>query len=91
MSRKVLIDQPEDGCCETLGWVEATVTEREAREALAEFCCTEDGDSPFVPTGPAERVLLRLTNPKADYEQQRWTQCTKRAKGATEFWEVVVA
>lgn len=88
---QVLVDQPDDGYCENVGWVEASVSEREAREQLAEFCCDEDGNTPFTPTGPAERVLMRLTNPKADWEYQRWVRCTARAKGAVEFWEVVVA
>lgn len=86
---RVLIDQPEDGWCEDVGWVEATVPEARARELLAEFCCDERGDSPSKPTGPARRVFMRLSNPKADYEDQRWVLCTARAKTAIEFWEVI--
>lgn len=87
----ILLDQAEDGYCETTGWVEAIVTEDEARDALAEFCCDEDGKDPFRPTGPAQRVHMRLVNPAEDYEYQRWVRCRPKAKTAVEFWEVIVA
>lgn len=86
----VLIDQPEDGCVETMGWVEATVDEDKARDMLAEFCCDESGDSPYRPTGPAERVHLRLVNPAQDWEFQRWVQCKPTAKSGVLFWKIVV-
>lgn len=87
----VLIDEPEDGWCETVGWVEAIVDEDRARDALAEFCVDDNGNEPFRPTGPAERVHLRLSNPAADPEDQRWVKCRPAAKTAVEFWEIVVA
>lgn len=86
----VLIDQPDDGYCEERGWVEAIVDEDEARDTLAEFCADDEGNDPHRPTGPITLVYLRLTNPAADYELQRWTPCRETAKTARPFWEVVV-
>lgn len=90
MSVYVLVDQPEDGYVETCGWVEASVDEDKARDMLAEFCCDEDGETGYRPTGPARRVHLRLVNPAQDYEYQRWVECRPAAKTAVEFWEVIV-
>lgn len=87
---QILVDEPEDGYCETLGWVEAVVGEDEARDALAEFCCDEHGDPPSRPVGSARIVHMRLINPAQDYEYQRWQRCTPRAKTGVEFWEIVV-
>jgi hypothetical protein len=79
----VLIDQPD--YCEERGWVEAIVSEERAREVLAEFV---GEDPPQKPTGPARRVTLRLRNPAAHYEDQRWVECSEAAKTGRAFWQI---
>lgn len=81
----VLIDQPDDGYCEERGWVEAIVSEDEACALLAEFV---GDDPPQRPLGPVTKVTLRLRNPAAHYEEQRWTPCASSAKTGREFWQV---
>lgn len=101
----ILLDSAEDGCCESLGWVEATVDEDRARDQLAEFCFDEDGETPCRPDcGPARKVTLA---PSADpattvLEDVRWYPVDKlgdefevddldaRRSEAREFWEVPV-
>lgn len=85
----VLIDQPDDGYAETQGWVEATVSEDEARDWLKEFCCDEDGEMGFRPTGPVKRVRLASDGREDEYE--RWTLAEDGDESAVEFWEVIVA
>lgn len=80
----VLLDQPEDQQAETLGWVETTVNEDAARMALAEFCYGEDGETGYLPKGPATRVWLQ---PASD---EQWTSATPNDDEAREFWQVVV-
>lgn len=96
----LLIDQPEDGYMETLGWIEATVSEDEARDRLTEFCCDADGEMGFRPTGPAERKWLKpqielgseeyLTALNEGYSVM-WDAADPQSDGAVEFWEVVAA
>lgn len=83
----VLMDQPEDNYCETLGWVDVTLTEDEARDALEHLCFTEDGEAGYRPTGPAERVWLKPDPEVPDM----WTTATRDESDAVEFWQVVVA
>lgn len=87
----VLVDAPDEGYVEEVGWVEATVDAPAARDLLAEHCADADGNPPYRPTGVAERVTLRLTNPAQDWEFQRWVECRPTAKTAVWFWKVVVA
>lgn len=77
----VLVDQWDDKCCEQWGWVETTVSEDRAREVLAEFCVTEDGESPARPTGPATRVWVR-----PDAHGEVWSPCAE-APDAVEFFK----
>lgn len=86
MSAQVLIDNPWDGYAEAWCYVEATIHEDKARDLVTEFCVDEDGE-PARPIGPATEVYLRLTNPAADYEDQRWTKCKPTAKTAVRFYE----
>lgn len=86
LSPIVLIDQPEDGYCESVGWVEATLSEEEARDFLSEWCVDEDGNDGFVPTGPAKRVKLS-PQPGVIPEEERWYE----DEDGQEFWEIVVA
>jgi hypothetical protein len=88
---RILIDQPWDGYAETLGWVEATVTEDQARDALTEFCMTEDGEMGYRPTGPAKREWLMLEEPKPNAEDEMWVEAPANGPGAVEFWAIVVA
>lgn len=88
MSPVVLLDQAEEGYCEDRGWVETTVTEDEARDALAEFCSDEDGGTPWCPDcGPATRVWLKPQDEHAEY----WGPCESRDPDGIEFWEVRVS
>jgi hypothetical protein len=88
-ARLVLLDHAEDGYCERRGWVTVDATEDQARDALAEFCGDEDGESPWRPDcGPASRVWLGLVDLEASYEDQRWRPCHKDVAGAREFWEI---
>ncbi len=67
----ILLDMPEDGGCEECGWVEATVNENMARDALADCCCGAEGESPYRPTGPATKVRLVPMDMNMD-EWTRW-------------------
>lgn len=88
MSPIVLLDQAEEGYCEDRGWVEAIITEDEARDALAEFCSDEDGGTPWCPDcGPATRVWLKPQDEHAEY----WGPCELRDPDGIEFWQVPVS
>lgn len=81
----VLVDTPEDGYCDAVGWVEATVSEDEARVLLSEWCVDEDGEDGLVPVGPAKRVKLS-PQPGAHPDEERWYE----ADDGIDFWEIVV-
>lgn len=87
------MDNSEDGCCETTGWVEATVSEDVARDHLAEFCFDEDGDSPHRPEcGPAVKVWLQ-PNPadRTPYDEEKtWVNCGAYDPGSRVFWEIKI-
>lgn len=89
----ILMDSYEDGYCEEIGWVETSVTEDEARDALAEFCFDEDGNAPYRPDcGPAVKVWLQPdpadTTPYDD--EKPWIKCGAHDPGSLEFWEIKV-
>ena len=48
----LLLDQPEDECCEERGWVSVDVPEDYARELLEDYCADENGVMPARPVGP---------------------------------------
>lgn len=86
----VLIDSPEDGYCESFGWVTTDVPEDKARYLLRDFCANENGDSPYTPQGTAVKVFLAPTE-KGDYEDEwRWHHVVPDHPEAQEFWEIDV-
>jgi hypothetical protein len=65
----VLVDQPDDWP-DTV-WIEAD-GEDQARDRAAEFCCSEDGEEPFRPVGPAELVAITVPrDPEVDEQDPR--------------------
>lgn len=100
----VLLDSPEDGYCEETGWVEATVDQERARDLLAEFRTSEDGDeTPFRPVGAVTPVKLVPASDPAkwgdDPESEFWCERDKLGPMATDertrclaavkdFWQV---
>ena len=81
----VLIDAPEDGYCESWGWVSVDVSEDEARDALREFCVDEDGEPGARPAGAAKRVWLRCVDLGAGLGV--WEKCEPGDAVASEFYE----
>lgn len=81
----VLLDQPEDECCEARGWVSVDVPEDMARDLLADWCADEDGAMPARPAGPAKRVWLAADDLTKPADEQRWQPC-EPGEGV-EFWE----
>jgi hypothetical protein len=59
----VLLDQPEEECCEARGWVSVDVPEDMARDLLADWCADEDGAMPARPAGPAKRRVAGRRRP----------------------------
>lgn len=83
----VLLDTYDDGYCEERGYVQAIVTEDEARQLLKEFCLDDDGE-PYVPDhGPAKRIWLAPDRADAP---EHWPPCDPADEDAMEFWEVPV-
>jgi hypothetical protein len=82
----VLIDAPDDGYCESRGWVSVDVPEDDARDALAEFCVDEDDEPGMRPAGVAKRVWLRCVDRRGE-EDERWEKCEPGDAVATEFYE----
>lgn len=85
----ILVDQPEDGYIERVGWVAGAPSERAARDMLTEFCVDDDGEPGHRPCGPAEVVFLR-SNGGVD-EDERWEDCSSSDDGACAFWKVMAA
>lgn len=69
-------------------WVEAIVTEDEARDLCAPFCCDEDGESPYRPVGDASKQFLCPTDFYG--EIWRYEKCDSSTKSAREFWSIAV-
>jgi hypothetical protein len=86
----LLLDSPDDGYCESTGWVETVVTEDEARNLLAEWCMDENGDMPFRPVGAIKRVHMAPEKPGDETAEQMWHKSDEDAPGAMEFWEITV-
>lgn len=82
----VLLDSPNDGVCEFLGWVEAIIGEEAARSLLAPFCCDEDGETGVRPSGQATRVLLSPDGP-VDDESTLWDTYDPPGPDARWFWQ----
>jgi hypothetical protein len=80
----ILLDEPEEGYCESHGWVSVDLPIDEAAKALAGFCLDEDGDPGYVPQGAPARVWLR---PECDDVESMWVPCDEGADSAREFYE----
>lgn len=81
----LLLDDPDEEVCDELGWVETTVSEDEARDALVEFVFDEDG-RPARPIGAAKRV--RLVPGDGDYAiGALWVPARPDDPNALEFYE----
>lgn len=83
----VLIDDPEEGYCESTGWVQTTVDENQARDLLVPFVWAEDGDSHARPVGESKRVWFYVADPGEYPEEDRWEACDQAEPGAHEFYE----
>jgi hypothetical protein len=81
----VLMDAPEDGYCESHGWISVDASEDEARDLLAPWCIDEDSEPGMRPAGPAKRVWLKPDGPLDLAE--RWHKCEPTDEGAREFYE----
>jgi len=87
----ILMDQPEDGWCESLGWVQATVNESEARLLLAEWCADEDGEMTGAVPDCGRARIVRLAPEAGDGDYGTWYPCDEGAVGALIFWEIPTA
>lgn len=81
----MLLDSPEDECCEARGWVSINVPVFVARDMLAPFCADEHGAVPARPIGDPRRVWLRPDDTTKPPDEQRWHPCTLGE--GVEFWE----
>lgn len=86
----VLLDSPDDGYCESFGWVTTDVSETDARFLLKDFCADADGDPPYVPQGPATKVLLAPVEKGPFVDEWRWHYVEVDHPEAQEFWEIDV-
>jgi hypothetical protein len=82
---EILLDSPDDGICESHGWVTTDTSVEEARNALREFCLDEDDEPGYLPQGDPTRVWLAPDggSPEAEY----WVKAESTATGAREFYE----
>lgn len=82
----LLLDQPEDECCEDRGWVSAHVPVEDARDLLAPYCADENGAMPARPVGEPQRVWLKPDESSSAYaDEWRWHPCATGE--GVEFWE----
>lgn len=87
----ILLDSPDDGYCESFGWVDDVISENEARDLLAPWCCDpETGDVPYRPTGHAKIVFLVPDRASKFEDEWRWHETHHSIPDSFAFWQIDV-